>query len=88
MRVLVSGSDFNEFDCGGGEFGVILKGCTRESQHQLRRVTDRATANVQRFHSLLHDAAQALFCTLCARWVGAVVQRLGGENTPRRSSAR
>jgi hypothetical protein len=31
MRVLGSGSGVNEFDCGGGEFGVILKDCTRES---------------------------------------------------------
>src|ERR1700761_7940696 len=56
--------------------------------NQLRRFTVRAPANVQRFHSLPNDAAQALFCTLCARWVGTVVRRLGGENTPRRSSAR
>ena len=41
--------------------------------------------NVQRFHSLWIAAAHAWFCKLSARWTGAVVPRLGGENTPRRS---
>jgi hypothetical protein len=66
-----------------------LRKSTLSKRHgnQLSRFTVRAPANVQRFHSLPNDAAQALFCTLCARWVGAVVLKLGGENTPRRSSA-
>jgi hypothetical protein len=44
-----------------------------------------APENVQQFHSLWIAAAQVWFCKLSARWTGAVVQRLGGENTPRRS---
>ena len=70
---------------------------TRRSTHVLafvaarnRGVTRRGSeetntpANVREIHSVRTDGARVRFCTLSARCTGAVVQRLGGENTPRR----